>query len=51
MLILSTLLLSILLGVLAMEIHWFDKEEIYGALILIGIPWSYLVGQIIQKLI
>ncbi|WP_193635875.1 hypothetical protein [Bacillus paranthracis] len=51
MLVISTLLLSILLVALALGIEDFDKEEIYGALILVGIPWSYLVGQLIQSLI
>lgn len=51
MLIISILLLSILLLALAMEIQEFEMEEVYGALILVGIPWSYLVGQLIQKLI
>ncbi|WP_179865956.1 hypothetical protein [Bacillus pseudomycoides] len=53
MLILSVILLSIFLAAMATEVidGMFEKEEVYAMVILIGIPWSYLLGQLIQKLI
>lgn len=36
---------------MSMEIDEFETDEIYIGLILIGIPWSYLVGQCIQSII
>lgn len=35
---------------MSMEIDEFETDEIYIGLILIGIPWSYLVRQCIQSI-